>query len=143
MIVQSIEEKDIPFILELENDRIKNSLGIEELKASLINDGYLCLTLKNEETLLGYIMVSLTNDESEIYSIAIAKNSEGKGLGTLLLNSLDEELKRRNIKRILLEVNSENIRAIKLYEKNGFMTYRIRKNYYSDNNDAICMKKEI
>ena len=43
---------------------------------------------------------------------------------------------------IFLEVNSINYKAISLYEKYGFKSYLIRKNYYGEN-DAVLMKLDL
>ena len=42
---------------------------------------------------------------------------------------------------IILEVNSQNYNAIKLYEKQGFKQISKRKAYYSDGNDALVLQK--
>jgi ribosomal protein S18 acetylase RimI-like enzyme len=39
-------------------------------------------------------------------------------------------------------VNTNNIKAINLYTKFGFVEYSRRKNYYGDN-DAILMKLDV
>lgn len=44
-------------------------------------------------------------------------------------------------KPIMLEVNENNTKAIKLYEKFNFRLIHIRKNYY-DTDDAYILKKE-
>lgn len=142
MKVTNIEKKDINLILSLEKERIGNSLGEEELLASLIENGYICLTLKKGEVLIGYILSSFSIEEAELYSIAIRKSDEGKGYGKQLMEALEEKLKEKGVKKLFLEVNKTNERAKKLYENYGFTTYRVRKNYY-ENNDALCMCKEL
>lgn len=42
----------------------------------------------------------------------------------------------------MLEVNENNLFAIKLYTSLGFETISIRKNYYNDK-DGLIMKKSI
>lgn len=44
------------------------------------------------------------------------------GYGTKLVNTLIEELKRKNVNGVILCVDSYNKGAIKFYEKNGFKT---------------------
>ena len=43
--------------------------------------------------------------------------------------------------KFLLEVNENNIKALKLYKKIGFEEISKRKNYYGKNEDAIIMMK--
>lgn len=44
------------------------------------------------------------------------------GYGTKLVNTLIEELKRKNVNGVILCVDGDNTGAIKFYEKNGFKT---------------------
>ena len=43
--------------------------------------------------------------------------------------------------KFLLEVNENNVKALKLYKKTGFEKIFVRKNYYGNNEDAIIMIK--
>lgn len=143
MNVRTLKDKDILSILALEKKRIGDSLGQEELSKALKKEGYLCLVLVEEkDEAKGYILCSVNGSEAEIYSIAIPTEFEGKGYGRLLLESLENRLKEQGITKVLLEVDEKNTKAKRLYEKNGFITYRIRKAYYKQDN-ALCMFKEI
>ena len=50
---------------------------------------------------------------------------------------------KKNIKTIFLEVGQNNIAAINLYLKFGFEQYGIRKEYYKNKENAILMKRQI
>ena len=78
--------------------------------------------------------------EKEIYKIGIIREYQGKGLGKYFL---EEVIKLSKTSRLLLEVNSTNKNAIKLYESCNFKKYYIRKKYYSDGNDAILMELKL
>ena len=43
----------------------------------------------------------------------------------------------------MLEVNVTNQTAVNFYQKFGFKIIHVRKNYYSDNNDAYIMERSI
>lgn len=51
--------------------------------------------------------------------------------------------KSLNINNITLEVNENNLSAIKLYNKFVFEEVGIRKNYYDGKYNAILMNKKI
>jgi len=57
--------------------------------------------------------------ESEYYlsNIAIYPEFRGLGLGTKLLGTIEEEARKTGCKRMVLDVETDNKRAIKLYEK--------------------------
>ena len=59
--------------------------------------------------------------EAQIRYMAIEKNKQGKGLGSLILKELEKRLKKRGAKYIVLNARES---ASKFYEKHG---YRIIK----------------
>jgi ribosomal protein S18 acetylase RimI-like enzyme len=54
--------------------------------------------------------------------IAVSENVQGKGVGSFLMDCFIESLKDR-VKGLRLGVNPRNTRAIRLYEKFGFIRY--------------------
>ena len=70
-------------------------------------------------------------NEGHINNIAVRKSSQRQGIGSLLLKGLIEAAQIREMIGITLEVRESNKAAIALYEKYGFETQGIRKNYYS------------
>ena len=53
--------------------------------------------------------------------IAVAEEYVGLGLGVMMMNQLISFGKQNNVKEIKLSVDNDNIAAIKLYEKLGFV----------------------
>ena len=76
-------------------------------------------------------------------NIVVRKNYRRNGVGQKLLDELINLAKETNLNNLSLEVNSKNVPAIKLYEKNGFIQIGIRKKYYNNIDDAILMQKNI
>lgn len=142
MTVEDISEAQVPFVLSLERERIGSSLGREEIERALSRDGYICLVASEGGADCGYILASLSGSESEIYSVAVPADMEGKGIGRLLVSSLLERLKDLGVNRVLLEVEIGNERAYSLYRNSGFTEYRRRKGYYGEG-DAICMERRL
>lgn len=92
------------------------------------------------------IVCSHILDELEIYTICVHPKFQRQGLASELLDMMKSYAKEHKIKRIFLEVKSNNKPAIKLYRKKGFKRTGIRKNYYKieENGkiktcDALCM----
>lgn len=97
---------------------------------------YLAFAGNNE--VIGFLATSMMMDEIEITNIAVAKAYQHQGVADLLLKAL-----LRHDGKFFLEVRKSNQKARHLYEKNGFETYFIRKNYYHNpNEDALLMKRE-
>ena len=69
-------------------------------------------------------------DEAHITLLGIHPQYRHQGLGMLLLNSLLQEAKEKNLHHATLEVKVTNDKAIQLYKKFGFQIAGTRKNYY-------------
>ncbi len=80
-------------------------------------------------------------------AMSVAKPQWGKGLGSLLMEALIAYAKSTNfIETIYLEVVSENTRAIKLYEKYGFISYGTNRRAFKVNDtyyDWLLMRLDI
>ena len=92
----------------------------------------------------------LALDSADILNIGIDPDFKRHGHGTALLNHLIEELRKRHIGEILLEVRAGNKSAIQFYEKQRFKEISVRKNYYMKNSknqsqreDGIIMSIKI
>ena len=94
------------------------------------------IVAKENDILLGYIYYTLVLDEAEIVSICVKKEARRSGVATKML----DYLMNKQINFCYLEVKDKNQGALNLYLKYGFKEYLRRKNYYSDNSDAILMK---
>ena len=95
----------------------------------------------------GVLICSRVCDEIEILTICVHKNYRHHGYGDKWLDFLFQYADAHQINRILLEVSVENIPALKLYQKKGFIEIARRKNYYKKKDgtfcDAVCMEKQI
>ncbi|MCR5231945.1 MAG: GNAT family N-acetyltransferase, partial [Acholeplasmatales bacterium] len=73
----------------------------------------------------------------------VNKDYQHKGIGSELLNELMNFLIEKGAKSFILEVRESNNNAIRLYEKFGFKEISIRKNYYSNLENAKVLLKEV
>jgi len=76
--------------------------------------------------------------EMRLLSIAVSKNSKEKGIGTALIEYLEENLRKNEIYSYGLSVKKSNSNAIKFYDKNNFKIELEEKNalYYLKNLNA-------
>ena len=89
--------------------------------------------------------------EFEILHISVLPEYRNQGLGRMIIEELEKQLKStgKSVK-IFLEASAINKFAIKLYEKLGYKAYNERKNYYGSNpinpsslQDAILFAKTL
>jgi ribosomal-protein-alanine N-acetyltransferase len=100
---------------------------------------------KQDEVILGYVLLLLRKNSKKvrIYSIAVSKKNQGKGVATFLLENAFLNAKKNDKQYITLEVNEKNEKAINLYKKFGFMHKKILKSYYADGSNAYLMVKTL
>ena len=84
----------------------------------------------------------LAEDTADILNIGIDPDFKRQGYGTGLINHLIEELRKRNISEILLEVRAANKSAIQFYNKQGFEKISVRKNYYMKNSNNQSQRED-
>ncbi len=128
--------KDIELIRNLANEiwhaHYIDIIGIEQveymlgkmydtqsLTKQLTEDGHQFYFIVSNNTILGFISVSSTNQNDYlIHKFYIKQTASAKGLGTIALNELKTLL---NPKTYSLTVNRQNYKSINFYFKNGFV----------------------
>ena len=85
----------------------------------------------------GFIHIQNGLDIIDLLNIIVKPEYQNQGIGSVLLKYI---IDNKEDKKLMLEVRSKNINAIKLYQKYDFKIINIRKNYYKDD-DAIIMER--
>jgi ribosomal protein S18 acetylase RimI-like enzyme len=78
-----------------------------------------------------------------IYSLAVNENHRGKQVGRRLLEAMVDQLETRGVKRIYLEVEQSNRKAVALYERNGFRCIGKLPGYYAPGADGLHMMLDL
>lgn len=113
----------------------------EELTAD--HRQYLVL-VSQDNAVLGYGGLLAVGEDGDIQTIALSAETRGTGQGRRLMNALLDEGKRRNVRRVFLEVRADNPVARSLYLSLGFDEMGVRRGYYQPGNvDAVVMKLEM
>jgi ribosomal-protein-alanine N-acetyltransferase len=132
MKVVPLKEEDLKPLSE-KTDRY----SFKELKNLSTKRFVRIFVLKEEEEILGYSLCWVFDEEAELHWIEIFPPYRGKGLGKLLLKETLNYLSAEGVKKVFLEVEEDNQRALNLYRAFGFKENGRRKNYYPLNKDAI------
>ena len=142
--LRTMKVEDINIVEHYEQMLFGHSLGYDMLYKELTDNPmayYFILEYNNE--LAGYCGTWFTDPNSQIINIFIVPEYQGKKLGSLLLTNIIEFLKAKGAELITLEVRRSNEKAQNLYSKHGFEKAYVRRNYYSDGEDAIMMIKYL
>lgn len=95
------------------------------------------------DRLLGYSGMMCVLPLADVQTLAVAPEAQGQGLGSRLLDLIEQESRRRAAEDLLLEVRADNPRAQQLYLRTGFEQIHLRRAYYPDGGDALIMRKRL
>jgi ribosomal-protein-alanine N-acetyltransferase len=141
--LRSLTASDIPQILEIENQSFSEPWSRDGFRDLLANPSFNEMGAFIGPNLVGYIFFYCVMDELHVMNIAVHPKFRKQGLGEKLLNHVHEFGKKHEIKFAYLEVRQTNDSAQKLYEKLGYRKQGRRIGYYSNQEDAFLMLKEL
>lgn len=90
----------------------------------------------------GFIVYRIVLDEAEIITIGVNPEMRRQGIASAMIGIIEKSIKNQGVKKLFLEVASNNVAGKKLYENCGFLPVGLRPKYY-DGVDAILMSKDI
>lgn len=93
--------------------------------------------------IIGFIVGIPMNNNLKVLMISVNQQYRKQKIGTSLIKQITEKAKIQNIKKIDLEVKTDNRTAIQFYKKQGFKVTNIIKEFYQNKEDAYSMEKEI
>jgi len=114
----------------------------EKTFASNQGERFINLRLDVDGKMVAFAITQVVLDEASLFNIAVDPAFQRRGLGRQLLQHLIDELIKRDVLTLWLEVRASNLPAIALYEQLGFNQVSRRPNYYptaSGREDAILM----
>ena len=135
---------DVPQVAALERLCFTDPWSEASIAYELQSPISLWLAARDGDRVVGYIGSQSVPPESDVMNLAVHPEYRRRGLGTALLNTLEQRLVLRGVTVLALEVRRSNADAIALYEKHGFTLAGVRKNYYrTPKEDALILKCEL
>ena len=139
---------DLPVLTSLERtlfpDYPWSQAQFKEEIASIGTSREFLLAL-NDGSVVGYagIMVVAAGVPADLLTIAVLPDFRGQGIAQSMLADLESWAKAKSATEVILEVDTKNESAIRLYEFAGYEKISTRANYYGLGVDALVMRKEI
>ena len=133
---------DIERILEIEKSSFTFDAFSEKTFENLYNKcPDLFIVAEIEGLVIGYMIISIFGDKSNVISIAVDPDYRRKGTGRILMEYALEKLKNHSIESVELEVRVTNFAGIKFWNSLGFSSLRFIDKFYSNGQNAIKMRK--
>lgn len=124
MNVRNAKLKDIDAIFKIQ----ENANGVDKedrewLSAFLKikSSRKFVLVAENDKTeIVGFLIAYKYRDKAYINTIAVSEKHRDKGIGSLLLKNIEDELLRRGVWLVTLSVKSDNKKALDFYLRRGY-----------------------
>lgn len=138
--IREMNLADIEAVVAIERQIFSMPWSEQGFQTSLQSEDTLYLVVYNRDQILGYCGFLQSFDEADITNVAVAPEIRNSGIGFAMLSELMMQGRKRGIQRYTLEVRTGNAAAIHLYQKLGFESVGIRKNFYErPREDAMIM----
>jgi ribosomal protein S18 acetylase RimI-like enzyme len=147
---------DTPFLMTLsEGTRVFKPLEIQALQevlddyhAEMHVHGHQSVTYEQDGLPIGfayYAPAAMTDRTWYLYWIAVSKDIHAKGIGSKLLAYVEEDIRRRDGRMLLIETSSLAHYELtrKFYVKHHYEQTAALKDYYSDGDDMVVFRKHF
>lgn len=112
---------------------------------TIYGENYKLWTIMSDEKFVASMLVLNLPFEHMLHllKIMVHPNYRKRGFAQKLIQVLKEQAKQLSYNSIMLEVEIDNLEAIKLYEAAGFLLTRRVKKFYRNGKDALVMNCTI
>nr|WP_042198915.1 ribosomal protein S18-alanine N-acetyltransferase [Kibdelosporangium sp. MJ126-NF4]CEL23617.1 Ribosomal-protein-S18p-alanine acetyltransferase [Kibdelosporangium sp. MJ126-NF4]CTQ93154.1 Ribosomal-protein-S18p-alanine acetyltransferase (EC 2.3.1.-) [Kibdelosporangium sp. MJ126-NF4] len=145
--LEPLRGEDLPRCAELEKVLFpgEDPWSVRAFQYELENGNHYVAAHSDPVGLVGYAGISVlggpTSYECEIHTIGVDPEFQGQGIGKALLRDLLDHADNVHAP-VFLEVRTDNVAAIKLYEAHGFEQIGLRRRYYQPSGaDAYTMAR--
>ena len=147
MKIEEVSLGDIDQIIALEKRAFQKDAFTSELIRKLMRRNLFFLKIQDPASseLIGFIIVVKDReDRANIINFLINPTYHRKGYGSLLLRTTLQKIRNfREITRVVLNVKTDNLAAIKLYESHQFQIKKKIDNYYKSGDSSFLMRRDF
>ena len=137
---------DIPVLVSLDKDLFPYSPWSagqyrEEISAPT---RLFVVALDDASSVIGYAGVFAPGGaEADVLTIGVVPQHRGQGIARELMARITQWATDQGSIAMMLEVKTDNVEAISLYESLGYTKLNVRKDYFGSGLDALVMRKEL
>jgi ribosomal protein S18 acetylase RimI-like enzyme len=144
--LREVGNEDLDALLVLEKQAFRNDrLSRRSFRHWIGHDSRAFIVATVAGQLAGYVLVIYHAGTrlARLYSLATDVRFRGRGIARRLIEAGEQAADASGRFFMRLEVGSENIPAIRLYESLGYRPFGVYRDYYEDHSDALRMQKRI
>ena len=130
MKIELMTADDVKAVADIEKEVFSMPWSEESVRDAVTNSNARYLVMKSGDNLAGYVGMWYGGDEAEITNVAVSEGYRRQGIAYELMKQAKEMAITDGMAKMFLEVRVSNESAIRLYEKMGFKSLGVRKNFY-------------
>ncbi|BCJ96601.1 ribosomal-protein-alanine acetyltransferase [Anaerocolumna cellulosilytica] len=130
IIIRRMEAKDITAVTSMEEKIFSLPWKWKDFEDSIGRIDNVYLVAEMGSRIVGYCGMWAVAGEGQINNVAVEENSRHKGIAYTMLNKLLKIGIDQGLTAFTLEVRVSNRSAISVYQKLGFHSEGVRKNFY-------------
>ena len=138
---------DAPVIARLHSHSFRGGWSEDEIERLIADRSVLTQRARTGRGLAGFIMSRHAVGEAEILSVAVAREQRGRGIAQRLLISHLGRLMALGAHAVFLEVDEDNVPALRLYRRAGFREVGRRPGYYAGRDgrpaNALILRRDL
>ncbi len=139
-LIKKLAAEHLSDVAAIEKDTFSSPWSEGALRLCVSDAGVGFVMLDGDGHVAAYVTAMLAPFEVQIANVATRADMRGHGLATRTVGALVEFARSVGAEQISLEVRVSNAAAIGLYEKLGFFSAGVRKNFYTcPREDGIVM----
>ena len=102
------------------------------------------VALDDASIVIGYAGVFAPGGaEADVLTVGVVPQHRGQGIARSLMARITQWAIAQGSIAMMLEVKTDNVEAISLYESLGYSKLNVRKDYFGSGLDALVMRKEL
>jgi len=149
--LRNYQPKDFSRLLEIDQSCFVEGIAYskEEMRYFLGMPTAITLVALQDEKVMGFVIADrfrprrASRSMGKIITIDVAPQAQHSGVGTLLMSSVEGELKQAGCDYVSLEVAVDNEAALKFYKKHDYSVLKTLPRYYLDSIDGLLMGKRL
>lgn len=142
IMIREMTMDDLDTVVEIEKECFSVPWSKQGFVDALQKNNAYYIVAVADDRVVGYCGAYGVCDEADINQVAVTGNYRRSGIGERMARRFLDGLTQRGYLNTTLEVRKSNTAAIALYEKLGFVSEGIRKNFYEKpTEDAVIMWK--
>jgi [ribosomal protein S18]-alanine N-acetyltransferase len=139
------QARDFPNLCQLDQMCFPPTIAYdpEEIETTLLQPRTFCIVAEQDDQVVGFILFHYRRAVGHLITIDLHPDHRRRGLGSRLLKMGEQRLKRSGVRRMILEVATNNESALSFYRVHGFVLERLLPHYYREGTDAYLMEKAL